>query len=126
MSSQKLIYKICSRSEWESALAQGEYPGAPIDVQDGFIHFSSSHQVKETASKHFAGLRDLVLVAFATEQFGDDLRWEVSRGGDLFPHLYGRLLTNTACEIFDLPLDDDGQHIFPPHIEQADRPHLDD
>ena len=85
------LYKITPRTEWDAAVAAGVYRGAPVDLADGFIHFSTATQVAETAAKHFAGRDDLVLVALAAEPFGDRLRWEPSRGGALFPHLYGRL-----------------------------------
>lgn len=113
MPPQNVVYKICSRKEWESAVSEGEYPGAPIDLKDGFIHFSNGQQVRETAAKHFAGVSGLVLVSFDATQFGDALRWEVSRGGDEFPHLYGPLSTAKALDVQDLPIDDDGVHVFP-------------
>jgi len=90
MSDQKVVYKITSKQEWGSAIAADDYPGAPIDLADGFIHFSTAAQAAETAKKHFHGQRDLLLVAVDTAPYGDALKWEVSRGGALFPHLYGK------------------------------------
>lgn len=86
-----LIYKIAPREAWEAAEKAGEYRGAPIDLADGFIHFSAAEQVEETLTKHFAGLDDLVVAAIDSERLGSALKWEPSRGGQLFPHLYGRL-----------------------------------
>ncbi len=108
-----LIYKICSRALWDEAQAAGVFTGAPVDHRDGFIHFSTSAQVAETARRHFAGERDLVLVAVACEDLGDALRFEPSRGGDLFPHLYGALPLSAVRSVQDLPLGPDGMHRFP-------------
>lgn len=110
------IYKISPRSAWEEATKLGSYRGAPIDVQDGFIHFSAGHQVRETLAKHFSGQSDLLLLAFETSQFGKDLRWEVSRGGDLFPHLYADLPTNAVSKQFSLQLDEKQTHILPEEL----------
>lgn len=86
-----LIYKILRPSEWTDLQTNGETTGAPIDVADGYIHFSTAEQVRETVTKHFAGAGDLVLVAFEANDLGDALKWEVSRGDALFPHLYALL-----------------------------------
>jgi uncharacterized protein (DUF952 family) len=86
-----LIYKVCSAHEWSEAVAAGVYRGAPVDLRDGFIHFSTGAQLDETLRRHFAGQQDLVCVAVAADALGARLRWEPSRGGDLFPHLYGEL-----------------------------------
>ena len=86
-----LIYKISPRALWRRAEDIGRFEGAPIDRSDGYIHFSTAAQVAETAARHFAGAEDLVLVAVEAENLGPALRYEPSRGGDLFPHLY-RLL----------------------------------
>ncbi|MEL6210725.1 MAG: DUF952 domain-containing protein, partial [Pseudomonadota bacterium] len=83
-----LIYKIFRPGEWAALEQAGETAGAPIDVSDGFVHFSTAAQAAETAAKHFAGEGDLVLVAVDAEGLGADLKWEPSRGGALFPHLY--------------------------------------
>lgn len=108
-----LIYKIVSKSAWADATATGTFRGAEVDIKDGFIHFSAAAQVKETVQKHFAGQRDLLLVSFDDADFGERLKWEVSRGGDLFPHLYDVLPVKLAHSVHDLPLGDDGDHVFP-------------
>ncbi|MDA7946799.1 MAG: DUF952 domain-containing protein [Hyphomicrobiaceae bacterium] len=108
-----IIYKICPRDAWEQAVLTGVYEGAPIDAEDGFIHFSAAHQVAETAAKHFAGQSDLVLVAVNACELGDALRWEPSRGGELFPHLYGTLNVSTVRSTTPLPVGPDGSHMFP-------------
>ncbi|WP_319772271.1 DUF952 domain-containing protein [Breoghania sp.] len=107
------VYKISPRLEWEAAVAAGVFHGAPIDLQDGFIHFSSADQVRETAAKHFAGQDDLVLVAIPADALGEDLKWEVSRGGALFPHLYATLDPALAAWAVPLPLNNAGAHVFP-------------
>jgi uncharacterized protein (DUF952 family) len=109
----QLIYKICPRPLWEAAVAQGEFRGAPVDLQDGFIHFSAAHQVSATADKHFAGQQDLLLVAVDADSLGDKLKWEVSRGGDLFPHLYGPLPTSNITSVQPIPTDNNGKHLLP-------------
>jgi uncharacterized protein (DUF952 family) len=108
-----MIYKILSRSEWEAAALGGVYTGSPVDLADGFIHFSTAQQMRETAAKHFAGQADLVLVSFDDGAFGDRLVYEPSRGGALFPHLYGSLPTSLAIAVVSLPLGSDGRHVFP-------------
>ena len=108
-----IVYKICDSAMWREAQRAGVLRGAPIDLRDGFIHFSTAEQVRETAARHFAGMSDLMLVAVATPALGDALRWEVSRGGDLFPHLYGTLPLDAVLWATPLPLDDDRQHVFP-------------
>lgn len=85
------IYKLCSRTLWEEAQVTGIFTGAPIDHRDGFIHFSTAEQLAETATKHFAGQRDLMLLTVDAPQLGDALKFEPSRGGQLFPHLYAPL-----------------------------------
>ena len=83
-----LIYKIFRPAEWAELQSQGTTPGAPVDRADGYVHFSTAEQVPGTLSKHFAGAEGLTLLACESEAMGDDLRWEVSRGGQDFPHLY--------------------------------------
>lgn len=107
------IYKILSAAEWRNAERIGVFRGAGIDLTDGYIHFSTIEQAGETAAKHFAGRSDLVLVAIDADKLGDRLKWEVSRGGALFPHLYGTLATSDALWVKKLPLGPDGKHIFP-------------
>lgn len=102
------IYKIAPRSLWRQAIAIGSFTGSPHDVADGFIHFSTAAQAPETARKHFSGVPDLVLIAVPVDGFGDELKWEPSRGGDLFPHLYAPLPVSAALWVRPLPLDTDG------------------
>ncbi|RNC96460.1 MAG: DUF952 domain-containing protein [Oricola sp.] len=109
-----LIYKIATRAQWAKAEADGVFAGAPIDLADGYIHFSTADQARETAAKHFAGQNDLLLVAVRAEALGAALRHEVSRGGALFPHLYAPLDLTHVAWVRPLPLGDDGAHIFPP------------
>lgn len=109
----QFIYKIAPRALWNEAVAKGVFSGAPIDLADGYIHFSTTEQARETAAKHFAGQADLLLVAIDGATLGDALRWEVSRGGALFPHLYAELPITAALWVKDLPLGPDGKHQFP-------------
>ncbi|MEI9420524.1 DUF952 domain-containing protein [Mesorhizobium sp. Cs1299R1N1] len=110
----QIIYKITPQALWREAEANGRFTGAPIDVADGFIHFSTAAQVAETAAKHFSGQIDLLLVAIDGIGLGDALKYEVSRGGALFPHLYGVLDLKAVLWIKPLPLGADGTHQFPP------------
>jgi uncharacterized protein (DUF952 family) len=86
-----LIYKIVPETLWRAAEAAGRFAGAPVDLADGYIHFSAADQLRETAARHFAGQNGLLLVAVDADALGPHLRWEPSRGGALFPHLYGPL-----------------------------------
>lgn len=86
-----LVYKILPAAEWAEARARGVFEGSAVDMADGYIHFSTEAQWRETLRRHFAGQEDLVLVAVPAEALGSGLKWEPSRGGDLFPHLYGPL-----------------------------------
>ncbi len=106
-----LIYKIMTRHEWSAAIAAGSFTGSTVDVKDGFIHFSDASQVMETAARHFAGQDGLVLIAFDAEALAP-LKWEVSRGGALFPHLYGPLDPALALWVKPLPWDG-ASHVFP-------------
>lgn len=108
------IYKIMSMSEWAAARAAGRYDGSAHDRRDGFIHFSTAAQAAETAAKHFAGRADLILLAVDRAMLGEALRWEPSRGGALFPHLYGTLAVAAVVRVDDLPIDSSGRHRFPP------------
>lgn len=107
-----LIYKIFLRAEWDHLAAAGRSSGAPIDLADGYIHLSTAAQVAETAARHFAGHSDLVLVAVDSVALGADLKWEPSRGGALFPHLYRDLTLADVVWDKSLPLGAAG-HIFP-------------
>jgi uncharacterized protein (DUF952 family) len=109
----RLVYKIVGQEEWNEALAKGVFEGAAIDLSDGYIHLSTAAQVKETARRHFAGRDDLLLVAYKGAELGEALRYEPSRGGDLFPHLYARLDPQAAHWTRPLPLGADGGHDFP-------------
>jgi len=111
-----LIYKICLEPLWRQAERGGVFSGAPVDHKDGFIHFSTAAQVAETAAKHFGGKTDLLLVAVEAEALGASLRYEPSRGGDFFPHLYGALPLEAVRWVEPLPLGADGRHIFPEHM----------
>jgi len=112
-----MVFKICSHTSWREAEAAGRYAGAPVDVADGYIHLSSAAQVGETAAKHFAGQSGLVLVAVDTalvaNLLGDALKWEPSRGGDRFPHLYGDLPVGAVSWVRPLPIGARGRHVFP-------------
>ena len=107
------IYKICTAAEWHAAEHAGVYRGSAVDHRDGFIHFSTAEQTAETAARHFAGQRDLVLIAVDAAKLGDRLKWERSRGGVLFPHLYGELALSAVLRVDPLPLDASGRHAFP-------------
>jgi len=108
------IYKILPITLWQMAERQGTFRGTPVDMQDGFIHFSSAEQAPETAAKHFAGERDLMLLHVDAARLGDRLKWEPSRGGALFPHFYGELELAAVIRVDPLPLAADGRHRFPP------------
>ncbi|MER8500948.1 MULTISPECIES: DUF952 domain-containing protein [unclassified Mesorhizobium] len=109
----EIIYKIVPEALWREAEREGRFTGAPIDVADGFIHFSTAGQVRETAAKHFAGQGGLLLVAVDGAHLGNALKYEVSRGGALFPHLYDALGLDAVVSVRALPLGADGQHEFP-------------
>lgn len=106
-----IIYKIFRSDEYAAFLAAGHTDGAPIDVQDGYIHISTGDQVEGTASKHFAAEDGLKLLGIEADTLGDSLKWEFSRGGDLFPHLYRELRIEDVVFVRDLPLKD-GRHHF--------------
>jgi uncharacterized protein (DUF952 family) len=108
-----LIYKISGASLWEEAQRAGAFRGSPVDLADGYIHFSTADQLAGTAAKHFAGQRDLMLVAVAAEDLGAALRWEPSRGGALFPHLYAALPLASVRWARPLTLDANGRFNFP-------------
>jgi uncharacterized protein (DUF952 family) len=118
----RTIYKICTAAQWREAERAVVFLGAPLDRQDGYIHFSAADQVAETAARHFPGAHDLVLVAVDAESFGPMLKWEASRGGALFPHLYGSLPLRAVLWVKPLPLDPSGRHIFPNLSEDGGAP----
>jgi uncharacterized protein (DUF952 family) len=114
---EKLIYKIVAASLWRKAQDRGRFGGAPADIADGYIHFSSADQAKATATKYFHGQDDLLLIAVATKRLGDALHYEPSRGGALFPHLYSDLPLDAVVYAKPLPLQPDGEHDFAGLIE---------
>ena len=107
------IYKICPLRLWRAAERAGVFRGSEVDRRDGFIHFSNAAQVVETAEKHFAGQSGLLLLRIDSAKLGDRLKWEPSRGGALFPHLYGDLDLTAVMLVEPLPLGPNGRHIFP-------------
>ena len=107
-----LIYKILSKAEWRAAPAAGVFRGSAVDLNDGYIHFSSAAQAPETAAKHFSGRHDLMLFAVEAENLGSQLHWETSRGGERFPHLYAELPLSAVVWVRPLPLGADGRYDF--------------
>jgi uncharacterized protein (DUF952 family) len=107
------IYKICDQVLWQKAERAGVFRGASVDARDGFIHFSSATQVRATAAKHFAGVANLLLIAVDAGALGAALKWEVSRDGDAFPHLYGSLPLTAVLWVEPLPLGINRRHVFP-------------
>ena len=107
----RFIYKVCDSGLWEEAKQAGKFIGAEIDLQDGYIHFSTASQLRDTLSRHFAGRNDLVLLKIEITQL--DIIWESARNGDLFPHLYTHLPLNSVVAEHHLGLSDDGDHIVP-------------
>lgn len=108
------VYKICTTALWAEAESERVFRGAPVDFADGYIHFSTAAQVGETLAKHFSGQTDLMLVEVDTARLGEALKWEPSRGGALFPHLYGVLDLAAVNRVVPLPLGNDGRHALPP------------
>ncbi|MEP5728386.1 MAG: DUF952 domain-containing protein [Sulfitobacter sp.] len=113
-----LIFKIFQTDEWADLRKNGETAGAPIDLADGYVHFSTASQAAETAAKHFKGAEGLFLIAVDAEAAGEALRWEVSRGDALFPHLYRKMTLDDVVWAQPLPLVD-GVHVFPAGLEEA-------
>ncbi len=107
------IYKVCGQSHWQKAQEDGVFTGVAIDLSDGFIHFSAADQLAETLEKHFTGQTDLVLLTIDAEAIAKDLKWEPSRGGALFPHLYADLPLNAITNEHQLQSDDAGKFILP-------------
>ncbi|HLS67950.1 MAG TPA: DUF952 domain-containing protein [Kiloniellales bacterium] len=108
----QLIYHVCTAAAWAQADAHGGYRGSGDDLRDGFIHLSTAAQVRESVAKHRAGQDGLVILAIEADALGDALKWEPARGGQLFPHLYGRLPPPAVVWVKPLPLTSDG-HLFP-------------
>lgn len=110
------IFHMCRQEEWLAAVPSGSYPGSSQDAADGFIHFSTAAQVVVSAAKHRAGQTGLVLLSVRADALGAALRWEASRGGALFPHLYGPLPVAAVTAVDPLPLGPGGRHVFPPAL----------
>jgi uncharacterized protein (DUF952 family) len=108
-----LLFKICDNALWQAAETAGVFAGAGADLRDGYIHFSTADQVVETAARHFSRHDDLVIVAVDADALGAALVWEPSRGGALFPHLYGTLPLTAVRWVKLLPRGTDGRHCFP-------------
>jgi uncharacterized protein (DUF952 family) len=108
----QLIYKLAPAALWREAEAAGFFTGAPVDIADGFIHFSTAAQTRETAAKHFPGEKELMLIAVDADRIAEGLTWEVSRGGQLFPHLYRVLPLAAVRSAVPVPLGRDGSHDF--------------
>ena len=111
-----LIYKIADAESWQSALARGHYDGSADDIRDGFIHFSTAAQAPDTLAKHFAGRAGLIIAAVDSRAFGPALKWEPSRGGALFPHLYVPVPVAAVAWWKPIPLRLDGIHVLPPEV----------
>jgi len=107
------IYKICKKDEWTKAIEKGFYIGSEVDIKDGYIHFSTQEQLKETLEKHFKGQANLIIISFRVIDLADDLRWELARNNDLFPHYYGKIDAKRASTIYPLELGVDGIQKFP-------------
>ncbi len=116
-----LIYHLCLRTDWHSALEKRSYEGTGDDLRDGFLHFSTREQVAESAARHRTGVADLLLIGVDPDSLGDTLKWETSRADQPFPHLYGALPTDFAVRVEELPVGDDGFHIFPDDIPACTR-----
>jgi len=110
------IYKVLTRADLSKAKAKGRFEGSPDDARDGFIHFSTAEQLEATLAKHFAGQKDLALLAVDSESLGERLQWESARGGALFPHLYGPLELEGLLWEEPLKLGDDGRHRLPRRV----------
>ena len=113
MANNSIIFHMCGKNEWLAALANGIYKGSLQDISDGFIHFSTAKQVSKSAEIYRMGQRGLVLLSVEVRLLGGALRWEQSRGGELFPHLYGSLPLKAVTRVDDLKLGADGRHEFP-------------
>jgi uncharacterized protein (DUF952 family) len=110
----RMIYHMCPAETWQEAVRAGAYNGTADDRRDGFIHFSTAEQIAESARRHRAGQQGLLLIAVESARLGARLKWETSRGGALFPHLYGALDPAEIGSVRPLPLGPDGEHLFPP------------
>jgi len=113
MTQPQTIYRLLDEDAWRSAQTAGEFAGTEHDVRDGFIHFSTAAQVAETAARYYAGRPNLLLLGVNAAALGAALRWEPSRGGALFPHLYSALSLEAVTRVESLELAPDGRHVFP-------------
>ena len=111
ISSVKFIYKVCDNALWDAAKRAGKFIGAEIDLQDGYIHFSTAIQLRDTLARHFAGRNDLILLKIDISQLG--IIWEPARHGEFFPHLYGHLPLESVVAEYHLGVSADGDHIVP-------------
>jgi len=111
------IYKILSREEWLKAFEAGAFAGSAVDLKDGYIHFSTGAQVRETAQRHFAGINNLVVLEVDAAALGAALKWEPSRGGALFPHLYATLRPSDVIAVYDAPSGADGTPDIPVSLD---------
>ncbi len=114
--SRRFVYKVAPRVQWEAACSNGGFAGSADDLRDGFIHLSLHKQLAGTLAKHFRNQDDLVLIQFETRDLGEALRWEVSRGGEEFPHLYGVLPTALSVAVYRLALGADGVPQLPEEL----------
>jgi uncharacterized protein (DUF952 family) len=112
----EIIYKVVRTAEWNSAREAGIFNGSADDQRDGFIHLSRAAQLRTTLAKHFAGQDDLLLVSLEVDGFGPELKWEPSRGGEYFPHLYGSLKLTLVHSVVPLHCDGDGRATLPSDI----------
>ena len=117
-----VIFHVCPWAAWRAARAEGVYRGGPLDLTDGFIHFSTPATLAGTLATHLAGQPGLCLLEVGAERLGDALVWERSRGGASFPHLYAALDPASVRAVHDLPLDGDGVHVLPAHARPDARP----
>lgn len=108
------VYRLVAADVWQRAVQAGSFTGTDHDVRDGFIHFSAATEVAETAARHYAGQAGLLILRVSVAALGTALRWEPSRGGVLFPHLYASLPVRAVDRVDPLPLGADGRHVFPP------------
>jgi uncharacterized protein (DUF952 family) len=115
----RYVFKVATQDAWDAACRIGAFAGSSDDVRDGFIHLSAPRQLAGTLAKHFKGRLDLVLITHEADALGDELKWEASRDGDLFPHLYAALPVDAARDVRALKLDDRGVPIVPESVSQC-------
>lgn len=119
--SERIAYKILTADQWAAFDAQGRFDGAPVDLADGYIHLSTASQLGETAERHFAGQRGLICAAINLDALGDMVRWEPSRGGALFPHVYGVLPRSAVLAAGSMPIGADNRHVLPADVMASHR-----